>query len=294
MPLVAMTDLLETALAGGYGVGYFEAWDGVSLEAVLEAAEQERAPVILGFGGMMVDDAWLTSRGIAMLGAMGRALVDRATVPVSYIFNEAQTLDQAYASLDAGFNAILLSTDNLSAPEALEVTEKLTRRAHSCGITVEAEVGHLPDAGAEGVDGEMTDPNEAADFVARTEVDVLAVSIGNVHIKTDGWAAIDTNALEAIRKVVTVPLAVHGGTSFPPDAVPHAVAHGVAKFNVGTIMKRLYVEALRPTTAGITPDADVHRLLGSHKPGDLTERAAAAVTTKVRELIRLYGGNGKA
>src|SRR5215831_8416772 len=95
MPLVSMTTLMQCALQGGYGLGYFEAWDSYSLEAALEAAEEERSPVILGFGGMMADTDWLDHGGVALLGAMGSVVAKRARVPVSLLFNEAQTFDQA-------------------------------------------------------------------------------------------------------------------------------------------------------------------------------------------------------
>src|ERR1044071_9139281 len=110
MPQVPMTTLMQRALQDGYGLGYFEAWDSYSLEAVLEAAEEERSPVILGFGGMMASTEWLDQGGVAMLGAMGSVVAKRARVPVSLLFNEAQTLEQAIEGMEAGFNAVMLDT----------------------------------------------------------------------------------------------------------------------------------------------------------------------------------------
>ena len=294
MPLVPMTDLLRGAMDGGYGVGYFEAWDLPSLEVVLDAAEAEQAPVVLGFGGMMVDGGWLEQRGIAMLGAAGRALAERSGVPVSLIFNEAQTLHQAFAALDAGFNAVLLSTEGLEPRAALAATRQLVERAHVAGAAVEAEVGSLPDAAAPDHPGELTDPEAARAFVEQTGIDCLAVSIGNVHVKTDGWAAIDAARLEAIHRAVPLPLAIHGGTSFPPHAVPHAIHHGVAKFNVGTVLKTTFCDALVASAAALPESADVHSLMGSHKASDLLVPACQALRERVRLLIRLYGGSGRA
>lgn len=291
MAVVGLTDILRNAQLGGYGVGYFESWDLASLEAVLDAAEEERSPVIVGFGGMMVDPDWLQRRGIVMLGPAARAAAERASVPAAVMFNEAQTLAQARIALGSGFNCLLLSTDAMSRSQALNVTADLVRQAHAADVAVEAELGRLPDAAAD-APGEMTDPAEAAAFVAQTHVDCLAVSIGNVHIKTDGWAEIDRARLEELARAVSIPFAVHGGTSFPPDAVPHAVAHGVAKFNVGTILKKVYWEAL--TACSPDPAASVHDLLGSRRPSDYTSGARRALTDKVRGLMRLYGSSGKA
>ncbi|MBM3495352.1 MAG: hypothetical protein FJX72_13680, partial [Armatimonadetes bacterium] len=97
MPLVCMPDLLARARDGAYAVGYFESWDLPSLEAVLDAAELEQSPVIVGFGGMMVDAGWLVSRGVAMLGRAARVAVEEAYIPAALMFNEAQGVAQISA-----------------------------------------------------------------------------------------------------------------------------------------------------------------------------------------------------
>src|SRR5664279_2043644 len=94
MPLVPLTTLFERARAGSYAVGYFEAWDSASLEAVIEAAEAERAPIILGFGCMMLAAEWLDAGGVEVLAGMGRPLVERARVPAAFLLNEAHSLEQ--------------------------------------------------------------------------------------------------------------------------------------------------------------------------------------------------------
>src|SRR3954468_13772153 len=152
MPLVSLSDQLRNALRDGYGVGYFEAWDSYSLEAVLEAAEEEAAPVILGFGGMMADSGWLDNGGVELLGARGRVVAERARVPVSLLLNEAQTFDQAVRGMEAGFNAVMLDTSVWGWGEATEAVARLTRLAHARGVTVEAEVGRLPGATEDGID----------------------------------------------------------------------------------------------------------------------------------------------
>ena len=194
MPLVPLSDLLQNARREGYGVGYFEAWDSYSLEAVLEAAEEEAAPIILGFGGMMTDLQWLDNGGVELLGAMGKVVAQRARVPVSLLLNEAQTFDQAVRGMEAGFNAVMLDTSAWGWEEAIESVARLTRLAHARGVTVEAEVGRLPDATEDGIDAsdaQLTDPARAAAFLAATGADCLAVSIGNVHLLTAHYAPVD-------------------------------------------------------------------------------------------------------
>ena len=157
---------------------------------------------------------------------------------MALLLNEAQTLDQALRGVESGFNAVMLDTSGWAWDDAVTQVGELTRAAHASGVAVEGELGRLPDFidGDVGrVAGSLTDPEQAAAFVAQTGVDCLAVSIGNVHLLTTRYAPVDLEHLEAISRRVSTPLVIHGGTSFPPDAVPRAIAAGVVKFNVGTV-----------------------------------------------------------
>jgi fructose/tagatose bisphosphate aldolase len=286
MPLTPLNELLANARAGGYAVGYFEAWDSYSLEAVAEAAEAEQAPVVLGFGCLLVDQPWLDEGGIEILGCLGRRVAERTSVPVSLLLNEAHTLEHGLRGIDAGFNAVMLCTSDT------ETVAELVSAAHERGVAVEGELGTLPDASPDGaIDAaaaELTDPEAAAAFVAATGVDCLAVSFGNVHTLEGGAAPVDLNHLAAIRRRVDVPLVVHGGTSFPPAAVAGAIAQGVAKFNVGTMLKRTFLEGLSVAVASAPPGASPHELVGSHGPADLLAAAKPGLVEVVRRLIRLY------
>ena len=287
MPLVPLTDLLGDALAGRYAVGYFEAWDGYSLEAVLEAAEAEHAPVILGFGCLLVDQAWLDAGGIETLACLGRAAAERSRVPVSLLLNEAHTLEHALRGVEAGFNAVMLCSDDV------ETVSGLVRDAHARGVAVEGELGTLPDAD-DASHASLTDPDEAAAFVEATGVDCLAVSFGNVHVLEGRTAAVDLDHLAAVHRRVGVPLVVHGGTSFPADAVEAAIAHGVAKFNVGTVLKRAFLDGLTAAVTSTAADASPHDLLGSHGSADVLGAGRDRMVGVVRDLMRLYGSSGRA
>ena len=297
MPLVPLTTLLADARAGGYAVGYFEAWDRYSLEAVVEAAEAERAPVILGFGCLLVDSAWLDNGGIEALGGLGRPVAERARIPACLLLNETHTLEQALRGLDAGFTALMMHTGRESPAGAVEKVGALVLAAHQHGVAVEGELGSLPDATEGEIDdthAALTDPDEAAAFVAATGVDCLAVSFGNVHLLEGRAAPVDLDRLAAVQRRVDVPLVVHGGTSFPPEAVEAAIARGVAKFNVGTVLKRTFLEGLAEAAEARTDDLGPHDLLGSHFSHDVLEAGKRRLVPAVRSLIRLYGGSGRA
>jgi len=297
MPLIPLRDILATALAEGYAVGYFEAWDQYSLEAVLEAAEEARSPVILGFGCQVIEPGWLDGGGLRRLAALGRAAAEDARVPMALLLNEAQTFEQVVRGLTWGFNAVMLDTSELPLEENIAATRQVVEVAHALGADVEGELGRLPDASgtlggpAEGV---LTDPDEAARYVAETRVDALSISIGNVHVLTEGRAEIDFNHLARLHQAVKVPLVVHGGTGFPDEAVPRAVELGVAKFNVGTALKQAFLAGVREGLADLPPRVNVHQVVGSRKPGDFLERGKARMKAEVIRRMAVYGSAGKA
>jgi fructose-bisphosphate aldolase class II len=292
MALEPMTEILAAAREGGYAVGYFEAWDSYSLEAVIEAAEAERAPVILGFGCLLLEQEWLEDGGIETLGCIGRHAAARARVPAALLLNEAHRLEHALRGIEAGFNAVMLCTSDV------DVTAGLVEQAHERGVAVEAEVGELPAGAADGkVDAAhaaLTDPEEAAEFVAATGVDCLGVSFGNVHTLEGRVATVDLDRLAAIRDRTEVPLVVHGGTAFPADAVAGAIARGVAKFNIGTVLKRAYLDVLSSAVNSVGKEESPHDIVGSHGPRDVLAAGKPSVVDAVRERIRLYGGSGRA
>lgn len=298
MPLVPMTELLAHTIEHQYAIGYFEAWDSYSLEAVAEAAEAERSPVILGVGCVMVEETWMNKDGIAGLGCRGRHLAEQMTVPTALILNEAQTYEQALMGIDAGFNVVMLDTSGWTHEKATKRVADLVAVAHREGVAVEAELGRLPDAlfdgGIDDSSASLTDPREAAEFVAATGIDCLGVSIGNVHILSDDVASVDLSLLQEIKQHVHVPLVIHGGTSFPPEAVAKAIEYGVAKFNVGTVLKNTLLDGIQKTVLGWPEKVNGHDVLGSHKDSDLMMAGKRQMQAKVRELIRLYGGSSRA
>ncbi len=292
MPLTPFPELLNDARRGGYAVGYFEVWDSYSLEAVAEAAALERSPVILGFGCLLLEQGWLARGGIEIFGSLGRVVAARTEVPVSLLLNEAHSLAHGLRGVQAGFNAVMLATSES------ETVAALTRIAHARGVAVEAELGSLPDGSPEGAidrsHASLTDPELAAAYVSATGIDALAVSIGNVHTLEGTIAEVDLDRLAEIEAAVEVPLVIHGGTGFPAAAVAGAIARGVAKFNVGTTLKRTLLEELSSGLRAVPDGASPHELVGSHKSSDLLEAAKPRLVEKLRSLMRLYGSSGRA
>ncbi len=291
MPLVPMKEMLEEALCGGYAIGYFESWDQYSLEAVIEVAEGKGWPVIIGFGGMMMDQGWFDGGGLQCLAALGRATAERTAVPVAFILNEVQTFAQVVRGIQWGFNVVMLDSSHLSFEDNVRATRQVVEVAHAVGVDVEGEVGQLPqESGVEEGDASLTDPQQAAEFVARTGVDALAVSVGNIHMLSKGVAAIDFERLARIHEAVDVPLVIHGGTGFPDEGVRRAIELGVAKFNVGTVLKKAFWQGLAEAMAHTSSDANPQQVIGSRKRTDIFFQGKERMKSEVERLIDLYRG----
>jgi ketose-bisphosphate aldolase len=295
MPLQAIGPMIKRAVSERYAIGYFESWSLESLQGVIDAAEDARSPIILGFNGAFLCGDRRAGERLALYGALGRAAAQSASVPCGLIFNECPRDDWVLAAVDAGFNLVMLA-DPAAEPAALaERVAAIVRVAHARDVAVEGEVGELP-CGATGAvlpghEGFPTDPAAAAEFVAATGVDLLAVSVGNVHIKTKGEEGLNLALLEQIHNRVTVPLVLHGGTGISARSLRQAVALGVAKVNFGTYLKQRYLAAVR--TAIAEDCSDPHRLLGMGGREDVLMAGRLAVRDAVLERIDLLGCRGK-
>jgi len=212
------------------------------------------------------------------------------------IFNECPEDDWVLQAIETGFNLVMLADPTAPYDDYVSRVAAIVRAAHARGVYVEAELGELPygaisrSAHPEG--GTATDPAVAAEFVAATGVDLLAVSVGNVHIQTHGQSELNLKLLEEIHRRVPVPLVLHGGTGISTDSMRAAIARGVAKVNFGTYLKNRYLEAIRKALAA--ESADPHRLLGMGGPADVLVAGRAAVCEAVLERIDWLGCRGKA
>lgn len=292
MSIARLRDLLADARRGGYCLGYFEAWDQYSLEACLAAAEAERSPAILGFGGAVADQEWLDRRGVELLAALARRLAEMASVPAAVLFNEGRTIGQVERALAAGCNAVMLDASHLPFEENVAATRRVVALAGPAGADVEAELGRLADAREPGTTGRPTDPREARRFVEATGVACLAVSAGGVHVLVDREATLDLERLAALHAAVPVPLVLHGGTSIPDRLVREAARRGVAKINVGTRLKQLMLRGLRESAPSAPDGTGVQRCVGSRSAEDVMARGMALVEAEIRRLIGVYGSGG--
>lgn len=295
MPLESAARLIDDCRARGYAVGYFESWNLESLEGVLDAADQSRSPTIVGFNGeFLCRSERLARERLAVYGALGVAAARTATVPCSLIFNECPWDERVLEAIDAGFNLVMPADPRCPYEEYVQRVQRMVRHAHERQVAVEAELGELACGAAGRVNGggELTDPERAARFVEETGVDLLAVSVGNVHIRVSGEADLDLDHLATLHRRVPVPLVLHGGTGITPDSLREALRLGVVKVNYGTYLKQRYLQAIRAALA-LQP-TNPHELLGMGGAYDVLVAGRRAVCDAVLERIGMLGCRGKA
>jgi ketose-bisphosphate aldolase len=299
MPLIPMRNLMRHALAKKYAVGYFEAWNMESLQAVVNAAEETNSPVIIGFGGQFVGSKKRkVKENIYHYGHLGSAMAKHSKVPVALLLNEAHEVSLLMNGLKSGFNAIMLEGNGMPASEFIEINKYLVKTAHYFGADVEAEVGKLPDSDISNNTingGKKTDVDEAINFVKETGIDALAVAVGNVHLLENKKVTLDFDLIATLRKKIPVPLVLHGGTGIAFDELEEAIRLGVCKVNVGTVLKRAYLDYIQSYLKDHNvKKMDPHNVIGRGGEEDMLCGAREAVTDVILGFMKILGCENKA
>lgn len=229
--LVTLNDVLKKAQAEHYGVGLFNTTDTDMAQAVIEAAEEMRSPVIIGTAEVL-----LYAGELKLIVPSIRALAERASVPVVLHYDHGLTFDRCIEALKLGFTSVMFDGSAGDSDKNIEATAEMVKIAHSFGASVEGEIGHVGQADTD--DGLLTDmyttPKEAVDFVAATGVDALAVAIGTAHGAYKTKPCLDIERLKAIRAATDTPLVLHGGSGLSDDDFRNTIAAGIAKVNIFT------------------------------------------------------------
>jgi ketose-bisphosphate aldolase len=296
MTLIPARDLFYAARAQGYALGYFESWNLESLQGVLDAAEATHSPVIIGFNGeFLTHPERMAQERLQLYGALGRAAAESASVPCGLMFNECASDDFLQKAVTEGFNLVMLADPAAPYDEYERRVRNLVGIAHEKGAAVEAEIGELPTGSSGNLYTErssLTDPDLAARFIKATGVDLLSVSVGNVHIMVNGTHALDMDHLAAIRQRIDLPLGLHGGSGISPDSLRTAIQMGVVKVAYGTCLKQRYLAAV--SQALNNPQINPHMLLGMGGPEDVMLCGRRAVRDAVLERTEILGCCGRA
>lgn len=256
MSLVSMKQLLDQARDRNYAVGAFDTMDRITTEAILNAAEETRTPVILMVVPPCVNPQMMPDAEEFMHYVVERST--RSTVPVAVHLDHAPSFEDCMRGIRYGCTSVMFDGSSLPLEENIAVTGKVIEAARACGVTVEAEIGHV--AGHEGnmLDGNVADPTcyttveEAVRFYQETKVDCLAVAIGTVHGVYKGTPHIDYDRLDAIKRAVPVPIVLHGGSGLTDADYRKLVEHGINKINFFTAMTLAGANAVKEFAAATT------------------------------------------
>jgi fructose-bisphosphate aldolase class II len=244
MPLVSTQEIVDSARARGVGVGAFNVITLEHAEAIVAGAEQAGGPVILQISENAVK---FHGGRLAPIAAAVAAVARLAAVPVSLHLDHVEDPALLHEAADAGFSSVMFDASKLDYDANVAATRAAAEWAHERGLHLEAELGEVGGKDGAHAPGVRTDPAEAAAYVAATGVDALAVAVGSSHAMTTRTAKLDHGLIAKLCESVPVPLVLHGSSGVADEDLRSAVAAGIVKVNIGTILNVAFTAAVRET-----------------------------------------------
>lgn len=269
--------MLTKAKEGKYAVGQYNINSFQWAEAILEAAEEEKAPVIVAASDRLVDYLG----GFPIIATMVKTIVAEKgiTVPVALHLDHGMTVKRCKQAIDAGFTSVMIDGSHYPIEENIAMTTQVVEYARQRQVSVEAEVGTVG-GNEDGLIGgiQYADPNECLRLVQETGIDALAAALGSVHGPYQGEPKLGFAEMEEISQMTNVPLVLHGGSGIPNYQIQRAIELGHAKINVNTECLQAWTKAVRGVLA---KDGDVYDASAILSPGK--EAVKATVKAKMRE-----------
>ncbi|HBO37361.1 MAG TPA: tagatose-bisphosphate aldolase, partial [Pasteurellaceae bacterium] len=235
MPLVTTKSLLLDAQKNKYAIGAFNVENMEMVQAVVAAAEELKSPVI-----MQTTPSTVKYASLEYFYANVKTAAEKTTVPVALHLDHGNSFDLAMQAFRVGYTSIMIDGSHFSFEENIRLTRSVVDACHSSDIPVEAELGKV--GGKEddldgGIENPYTSPEEAKQFIARTNADSLAVAIGTAHGVYRGVPKLDLTRLSEINQAVSVPLVLHGTSGVPDDIVKECIKRGICKVNYATDLR---------------------------------------------------------
>lgn len=243
MPLVTTKQLLLDAQKNGYAVGAFNVENMEMVQAVVAAAEELKSPVI-----MQTTPSTVAYADVDYFYANVKTAAEKAGVPVVMHLDHGNSFELAMRAYRAGYTSIMIDGSHGSFEENIAVSKAVADACHAAGIPVEAELGKVggkEDDLEAGEGNPYTDPQQAVEFVNATGVDSLAVAIGTAHGIYKGTPKLDKERLSEIRKVVEIPLVLHGTSGVPDEDVRDCIKRGICKVNYATDLRIAFTKGVQ-------------------------------------------------
>lgn len=287
-----MGTILRKAKKEGYGVAAPNIWSLNTAKSVFEAAEELKAPIILDAAGVhhleeCADAARFYEKKFP-------------NVVAALNLDHGGDFDEIITAIHLGFSSVMVDRSTLSFEENVREVAEIVKIAHAVGVSVEAELGHVGQGFEyeETRDAGLTRKEEAVEFVKRTGVDCLAVSVGTSHGTYKGTPKLEFDLLKELSELVEVPLVLHGGSGTGDENLQKAVKIGIQKVNLNTDLNNAGMEELKKYLAidydsmkksgdlGEFGNASAHMF-------DMSNAVAGGYKEKLKHYIRLFGGEGK-
>ncbi len=279
-----MKPILAAARQAGYAVGAFNPVDYLSTKAIIDAATEQDAPVIVQMSAKTVR-YW----GLETLAEWVKSLADRTPVPITLHLDHGKDLDMIEACMDHGWTSVMIDASDKPYEINVSLTRRVYEQAELRGIGIEAELGAIggveEDISVDEEDAHLVNVEQAIAFCETFDLAVFAPAIGTAHGIYKGEPRIAFDRLEELGRKVSTPFALHGGTGLSDEIIQRCIRLGCSKVNISTNLKHTFIDSF----------CDYHR----EKPGDyeplrLIEAQYQAVKQLVSEKISQFGGVGKA
>lgn len=283
MPLVNSAVLYEHAQKDRYVVAGFDSYCLEVIQAHVIAANEENSPFLL-----QVTPKGLRHIGINYFTGMAKVLIQESNVPVAVHLDHGTTFEQVTECIKNGFTSVMIDGSALSFKKNIELTKKVVEIAHPANVTVEAELGRVlgkeSDIDVKDDEDTMTDPEAAGEFVEKTGVDSLAVSVGTVHGFYKSEPVIDYERLDKISKETGIHLIFHGGSGLGKEVVEKASALGVRKINIGTLIKHAFTSGIKEFIRNHPEEIDPRKVLSP---------AREKIVEELKKTIQMFGSSNK-
>jgi len=243
MSLVPMKELLQDASAQGYAVGGFNVFNFETLSAVMEVAEELKAPLVIG-----IPERLFTFIDAESLCVSAIRAASRASVPIALHLDHGHSFEGVVKALRWGFTSVMFDGSALPFQENIQKTKEIAKIAHSLGVSVEGELGYACSYGAsidDLAEDNFVKPEDAVEFVGKTKVDALAIGIGNNHGSYRGKPKLDYTRIKELKTMVQVPLVLHGGSKLAKSDFQQGIENGIVKVNIATDMSVAAIDTIR-------------------------------------------------
>ena len=275
-------EMLLKAQQGGYAVGAFNAENMEMIRAIIAAAEELKAPVMI-----QTTPGTVRYASLETFAAIVKAEAEKVSVPVCLHLDHGESYEMAVKAIQVGYSSVMIDGSKLPLEENIALSKRVADVGRACGVPVEAELGRVggKEDDTESKDSAYTDPAEAKRFVEETGVDSLAIGIGTAHGVYKVKPVLNTPRISEVKEVVDVPLVLHGSSGLSDEDVRDCVKRGMCKVNFATELRQEYLKATRKLLSEDDTVID---------PKKIGKVAMEAVKKQVEYRMKVCGCDGKA